>query len=111
MTLNPYHRLPIREKRELANAVQREPPIRCAACDCQLAPSDWLRHIQSCTGERPPPSPRARWVGDTEARHYTTPSQLVEWHARGLLRRNPEGRWLLRDLVLLVGYARLLERL
>jgi hypothetical protein len=62
MSANPYHRLPIAEKRALAIGSQREPAVTCPTCDTQVMPADLLAHMeQRCAGPREP-GPGARWI-------------------------------------------------
>jgi hypothetical protein len=102
MSGNPYHRLPIAEKRALAIGAQREPAVTCPTCDTQVMPADLLAHMeQRCAGPREP-GPGARWVTWREALAMGVPAMtLSRWASAGHVRfmgERQDRRYLLRDL-------------
>jgi hypothetical protein len=109
MSANPYHRLPIAEKRALAIGSQREPAVTCPTCDTQVMPADLLAHMeQRCAGPREP-GPGARWVTWREARAIVPERTLVRWVERGFVRhRGGRGdrTYLHRDLATRVSQMR-----
>jgi hypothetical protein len=101
MSANPYHRLPIAEKRALAIGSQREAAVTCPTCDTHVMPVDMPSHTQRCEGPRAP-GPLDRWVSARDPIVRDVPKGTRSyWVQRGFVRVRGEPvdrEYLLRDL-------------
>lgn len=107
---NNYHRLSIIEKRRHAIDVQREPPMRCPACDMAVPADDLLKHqAERCPG-RPAPHPRGKWIQPRDVRKFGLDQSTVRrWVRRGQVRVKGRGNarlYFSRDLVTLMAQDR-----
>lgn len=111
--MSGYHKLPVAQKAAVARDRQREPSLTCPTCAAQVMPAELAAHqVERCTGELPEPHPLARWLTRVEALRNCTAPKLDAWVAAGLVRqRQQDGRYLQRDLAIVVAWARALEAL